>query len=67
MRGSTGFRVVWVDRQSQLIQVANRKVVLVIFTKEQKSYGTLRYGTVRYGTVRYGTVRYGTVRYGTVR
>ena len=30
------------DRQSQLIQVANCKVVLVIFTKEQKS--ELRYG-----------------------
>ena len=60
----------WVDWQSQLIQFTNRKVVLVIFTKEQKSevrYGTVRYGTVRYGTVRYGTVRYGTVRYGTVR
>ena len=41
--------LVWVDRQSQLIQVANRKVVLVIFTKEQKSYVTLRYVTVRYG------------------
>ena len=27
----------WVDRRLQLIQTANRKVVLVIFTKEQKS------------------------------
>ena len=34
----------WVDRRSQLIQFANRKVVLVIFMKEQKvSYGTVRY------------------------
>ena len=36
--------LVWVHRQSHLIQVANRKVVLVIFTKEQKSYVTVRYG-----------------------
>ena len=35
--------------QSQLIQFANRKVVLVIFTKEQKS--ELRY--VSYVTLRY--------------
>ena len=44
----------WVDWQSQLIQFTNRKVVLVIFTKEQKS--EVRYGTVRYGEVRYGTL-----------
>ena len=36
----------WVDWQSQLIQFTNRKVVLVIFTKEQKS--EVRYGEVRY-------------------
>ena len=34
----------WVDRRSQLIQVANRKVVLVFFTEEQKS--ELQYGTL---------------------
>ena len=45
MRGSTGFRVVWVGRQSQLIQVANRKLGrLGDFYEGAKK---LRYVTVR--------------------